>query len=290
MPKKKQLYYEILPPDDPNDISNSDTPIAADCFPEAAGDVTSVVAERDYHAELIAAAKRSPRLRMRVKPDHRADEVGISMFLAAVVFAGLILMKISKSRTGIILVAIIMIAAVVGAISALIYFGIKRREKYYCYYLADERGTFCMSVIEDSAVVFACGVAYVIKKDRFYTLDADGFSTWLDGECCGIFSILNSAPSDVECEDSSSGEHCYFVKNRFGGGHRVFLTDNGKIDAIISEQPYYSDVTDGKTGERKIKTRVYEKTEPTENFAWEIPEFVRKAFDDNGVAFPDMPH
>lgn len=238
----------------------------------------------DRFVELKAAAEACARVRFRVKPDYRTAEAGAYIMLAVVVLAGILLMNITQKRAGTIVAVVIISAAVAAAIAVAVVYKLKSSKVYYCYCIRDENGVFCMSVVENRAVVFAGGTAYRINGDEFYMLDADGFRDWLDGECCGIYSVLSCTEPDVELVDDAGGGYCY-VRNRVGGGHRVFI-ENGEIVAIASEQPYYTDETDARTGERKIKTRVYEKIDPTDEFEFAIPDFVEKAFAANGVSFP----
>lgn len=273
--KDKKLYYEVLPADDADESTSPITEVTA----VSKVDDGALNAQRDEYAELIAAVKNTPRVRFRVRQNYNAAISVITIFLAAVIIAGSVFLSLAKSRGMLIAVTVVMLAAIVGGISAMIYQTVKAKREYYCYYENTENGVYCMSVIEDLAVVYANGRAYRIKGEEMYTLDEQGFSEFLDGECSGLFSILSARREDVEYQEDTG---LYFVKNRVGGGHTV-LVEDGRIIEITSEQPFYTDDVDASTGERKVKTKIYIKTDPEENFAWEVPAFVREKLRDNGV-------
>ena len=271
--KNKKLYYEIIPADDGGENT------AADKDESAVSLKSDAVAERDMYAELIAAVKNTPRVRFRVRPNYNAGISMITIFLAAVIIAGSVLLSLSKSTGMLIAVTVVMIAAIVIGIGAMIFQTTKAKRVYHCYYENTDSGVFIMSVIEDTAVVYALGTAYRINGDEFYTLDTAGFIDFLDGECGGLLSILSARREDVEYQEDTG---FYFVKNRIGGGHTVAV-ENGRVVEITSEQPYYTDDVNRATGERGVKTKIFTKTDPEESFAWEIPAFVREKLRDNGV-------
>jgi len=277
--KNKRLYYEVLPNDEGERETESH---------EAANAEPALTAERDAYAELMAAARRVKRVRYKITPDYSTRAFGVLMFATVVIIAGGFLVMISKSDTGRIIIGSIMLLFVAVLIAIAVRAHIKTKRVHYAYFASDARGVFCMSETGSRAVVFAYGTAYGIDGERFYTLDADGFATYLDGECTGLYAILRAERGDVElCEDD--GEY-YYVYGASGGGHRVYIED-GSITRIVSEQPRSEDggVPLGASGvEQSVKTEVFVKTEPAENFAWEIPEFIRRAFDDNNVELPDM--
>lgn len=223
------------------------------------------------------------RARFRVRPDYRSEAFVAMMFLSIVIVAGAILLNISKSTTGIIVISVIMAVVVAIAVGVMASYIVKSKKVFYCYYFNTERGVFCMSVIGETATVFAGGVAYRIERDKFYTLDEEGYRLWLDGEGAGLYSVMNCSRGDFEVTDDG----VCFVNNPKGGGHELHLAD-GKITSIVSIQPFSTDVVELKTGEQKIKTRVYEKTDMEVDFEWEIPEFVKNAFDGARAELPDV--
>ncbi len=287
--KNKKLYYEVLPPDEEECADEK----ADDSTVDASGEdgvkcVTAVASDaddevdfvRDAYAELNAAAQSINRARFRVQPD-LSDGVGaLALFMAAVIMAGCIFMYVIKNDVGKIVVGAIMIAAVIIGAAVMIYQSVKSRRIYYCYFSRGERGVCCMSVIEDRAVIFIDGTAYVIDGDVFYSVDEKGFVDFLDGECVGLVSVLDARREDVELIDNG----LYFVANRVGGGHTVTVED-GRITKISSEQPFYTDDTDAATGERKVKTKTYLKTIVDGEFSWEIPPFVKDRLTDNGIDY-----
>lgn len=270
-----------MPPDDEEPIGADEKP-SDESSVELAVSAESAVAERDLYMELIAAAEKCNRVRFRVKPDHSSTMFGVLLMTALIVAAGAVLINISKSNTGKILVGAIMLIGIAVAVALAVYYALKSRRVFYCYYARDDRGVFCVSVIGDKATVFAYGTAYRIDGETFYTLDEKGYRDFMDGEGCGVYSVLSARRESVEADGNT-----YIVRGGIGGGHEVTVED-GRIVKIVSEQPYYTDEIDPKTGERKIKTKRFEKTDPVENFAWEIPAFVKQAFADNGVELPDM--
>ncbi len=233
--------------------------------------------------EFKKAVGEIDRARFRVRPDLKSDAFGIMLFLLIIISAGSLVAQISKNKTGAIIVAVITSVAVVIAIGVMISYLVRSKKVYYCYYAKTERGVFCMSVIGDNATVFAGGVAYRIECDKFYTLDAEGYRLWLDGEGTGLYSLSECTRDMFEVID----EQTFFVNNEKGGGHEVHFAD-GKIQSIIGVQPYTSDTLDPKTGERKIKARIFEKTDMTTDFEWVVPEFVKSAFDGARTDLPDM--
>ncbi len=134
----------------------------------------------------------------------------------------------------------------------------------------------CLSVIGNRATLFANGVAYRIDGDEFYTLDGDGFITYLEGECSGLVAILFARRDDVSVDDN-----VYNVKNAVGGGHTVYVED-GKIAEIVSDQPRDTGV-DEATGMSVIKTDKFVKTEPVYDFEPTVPEFVSEALRARGI-------
>ncbi len=271
MRKNKQLYYEILPADESEGASEKSADISAE-------NVGAITPERDRYAELIAAADRISRVRFRVRPDYNGSISMATMFIAAVVIAGGVLLSFAKNRGAIIAISVVLLAAVAVGISVMIYMSVKAKRVYYCYYEKTERGVFCAGAVDDCAVVYAYGNAYRIKGDEFYVLDEAAFIKYLDGECCGILSVLRAAREDVEFEDDG---FC-FVKNSAGGGHAVVVED-GEIVEIQSKQPYRTDDVDIKTGEAKVKTKTFIKSDPSYEFEWKLPEFVARRLADNGI-------
>lgn len=281
----KKLYYEVLPPDDDGEADVYES----DCASGRGKEIIEVepsakAAERDRYIEFTEAVKKLKRVRFRITKQ-TSDTAALTVFITAVVLVGGLFMLINKTRIAQIVTGSVMAAAIVIAVGVMIWLTAKARVPHYCYFAADERGAFCLSETGDAATVFAYGTAYSIKGDEFYALDGIAYRDFMDGAGAGVFSLLSAKRDDVEFEDDDTLT-CY-VKNRIGGGHRVVF-DGGEIAEIISENPRYTDEVDSATGERKVKLDVFVKTEPTENFAWEIPDFVKDAFDANGVALPDM--
>lgn len=275
MGKNKRLYYEVLPAEEEKAPADGNEEKAAI---EAAPSITPT---RDGYAELIAAAKNVKRVRFRIMQNYNGSISAITMFLAALIIAGSVIMSIAENKGVMIGVAVVLIAAVIAAISAMIYQSAKAKRVYYCYYQNTDDGVYCMSATENRAVVFANGTAYVIDGEDFYTLDERGFLTYLDGECCGLLSILNARREDVEITEDHNGM-LFEIKNKVGGGHKVFVED-GKIVEITSEQPFKTDEVDAKTGECKVKTKTFIKADPQEDFEWEVPEFVKGVLSSMGV-------
>ncbi|MDE7464344.1 MAG: hypothetical protein K2M48_04860, partial [Clostridiales bacterium] len=99
--KNKKLYYEIIPADDGGENT------AADKDESAVSLKSDAVAERDMYAELIAAVKNTPRVRFRVRPNYNAGISMITIFLAAVIIAGSVLLSLSKSKGMLIAVTVV---------------------------------------------------------------------------------------------------------------------------------------------------------------------------------------
>lgn len=274
MGKNKRLYYEVIPSEERDEAEISASDEKSPAVVEQA-----VTPERDEYAELIAAVKNTPRVRFRVMPNYSGGMSMITLFLAAIIIVGSVLLSLAKNNGMIIAVAVIMLVAVVGGIVAMIFHSSKSKRVYYCYYRNTENGVFCMSVIEDSAVVYADGKAYRINGEEFYTLDEAGFIDYLDGECSGLLSVLCAKREDVEFDEDTG---FYKIKNRIGGGHTVAVED-GKVIEITSEQPIATDEVDAKTGERKIKTKTFVKVDPQYEFDWEVPQFVKDKLSSMGI-------
>ena len=283
----KKLYYEVLPPDE-HDKPETDE-YSAQSGSEKTNQIIEVepsakAAERDRFLEFTAAVKKIKRVRFRVEKQTN-NKQALTLILTLAVLVGGIFLMIIKSRVGQITVGAVMLGFIVVCIGIMIAQTVKARVPRYCYFAADERGVFCVSDMGDSATVYAYGTAYRINGDEFYTLDGGAYRDFLDGEGSGMLSLLSAKRADVEFEDDET-LNC-FVKNRIGGGHAVFF-DGDSISSIESSQPSYTGETDPATGERKVKLDVFIKTEPTENFAWEISDRIKSAFDANGVSLPDM--
>lgn len=238
--------------------------------------------------ELKALVGGITRARFRVRPDYSSDMFGIMLFLMIITCAGSVLLNISinikNSTVGVIIVAVIMIVVVVIAVAVMISYTVKSKRIYYCYYFNTERGAIALSLIDETATVFYGGVAYRMERDKFYSLDEEGFRLWLDGECTGLYSILNCSRDDFEI----LADDLYFVANKKGGGHEIHLDESGNIKSITSAQPFSSDVVDVKTGEAKIKTRKFVKTEMTTEFDFAVPEFIVRAFEGARATLPDL--
>lgn len=283
----KKLYYEILPPDETDDLTDitegkSDGATKSNEIIEVEPQAKTAV--RDRFAEFGEAVKKIKRVRFRIAKQNN-DTAAVTVFITAVVLVGGLFMLLNKTRMAQIIIGSIMAAAIVIAVAVMIALTAKSHVPHYCYFAADARGIFCLSDTGDSATVFAYGAAYHIKGDEFYTWNGDTYKEFYDGMGAGMVSLMSAKREDVEFEDDET-LNCY-VKNRVGGGHRVVF-DGGDIVEITSENPRYTDDIDAKTGERVIKLDVYIKTEPTDVFAWEIPEKIKNAFEANGVTLPDM--
>ncbi len=277
--RNKKLYYEIIPADEKVEDAERDGRAQQSQSVElSAADVETVTPERDGYAELMQAAKNTPRVRFRLRPDYNGSKSIATMFLAAIIIAGGLLLSFAKSRGAIIGVSVCLLAAIAVGISVLIYVTAKAKRVFYCYFENTERGVFCASATDELAVIYAYGRAYRIERDNFYTVDERAFIKYLDGECCGLMSVLCAARGDVEITDDG----VFFVKNSAGGGHTV-IVDDGRIVEIQSEQPYETDEVDAKTGEARIKTKMFVKTDPVYEFTWELPEFVKDRLADNGI-------
>ncbi len=275
--KPKELYYEILPDDEPqNEDAGGQTELPAP--PDTA------TATRDRYAELKAAAERIDRVRFRVKPDYTSRIGLIVMVLTAVILVGGVFMYIIGSNVGTIVIGAVMVVAVIAAIGTMIAQTVKMKAVYYCYFARTDGGFICMSAMDDCAAVLAADRAYCIDGDAFFAVDAEEYREFYDGEGTGLFAVIAADRESVEYDED--GEF-YFVRGRSGGGHTVFLED-GEIVRIVSDVPRRTDEIDRSTGESKIKLVRYEKVEPTRNFAWEIPPFVADAFDRAGVPLPKI--
>lgn len=243
--------------------------------------VTEETEERDDYAEFTAAVKGVTRVRYRVKrednPYTAALFVIMGIILVCAVFIG-----VGNNDTSTIVFAAVIIAAVITGVAVFIVSKVKARTPYYCYYARTEDGVFCMSVIGDTATVFAHGRAYRIEGERFYILDEKGYREWLDGEGVGLYTALCSDKKDFECSCGA-----YAVASPHGGSHEFFIR-GGVIEKIKSVQPISTEDVDQKTGEAKLKYRTFTKTEPTTDFKWEVPEFVTDAFSAADESLPDM--
>lgn len=274
--KTKELYYEVLPADEPQEGGAGDAglPVPPD----------TAIAVRDRFAELKAAAERIDRVRFRVKPDYTSKLGFVVMILTAVILIGGVLMYIIDSTVGTIAIGAVMVVAVVCAIGFMIAQTVKMKKVYYCYFARTDGGYIGMSAMDDCAAVLAADRAYCIDGEAFFSVDLEEFREFYDGEGAGLFAVLTADRASVEYDEN--GEF-YFVRGRSGGGHAVFVED-GEIVRIVSDVPRRTDEIDRTTGESKIKTVRYEKVEPTRDFAWEIPEFVADAFSLAGVEMPKM--
>lgn len=268
--RKKQLHYEII--DDGNDekeqLSNST---------ELEHATPAVKPERDAYAELIGIAQKTERVKFRVKPDHSSKRMTVGFVLGGAVLLGAILIGTLKNGTAIIVVSAFVLAAVIGAIIGMcVLTSAQNGKNNYCWYVREGDSVLCLSVIGNRATLFANGVAYRIDGDEFYTLDGDGFITYLEGECSGLVAILSARRDDVSVDDN-----VYNVKNAVGGGHTVYVED-GKIAEIVSDQPRDTGV-DEATGMSVIKTDKFVKTEPVYDFEPTVPEFVSEALRARGI-------
>ena len=277
--KTKELYYEVLPPDEDGDDIKTDVDSGGDgSLPEPANEPITVM-ERDRFAELKAAAERIERVRFRVKPDYTSKLGFIVMLLTAAVLVGGVLMYIIKNTVGVIVVGAVTVAAVIAAIGAMIWQTVKMKRVFYCYFARTERGITCMSAVDGYATVFMDDRAYCIDGEAFFVIDPAEYREYYDGEGVGLYAVLTADKDSVEYDED--GEF-YFVKGVSGGGHAVFLED-GEIVKIISDVPRRTDEIDPKTGESKVKIVRFEKIERADSFAWEIPPFVAEAFEQAGV-------
>ncbi len=274
----KKLYYEVLEGEDGGEHKEESAESRSDVI-----SADAVMFERDRYAELMSAASKIEKVRFRVSPDYGGSDGTVALFVSIVVVVGGIFMLYSKSNVGKIVIGALLIAAIGVGAAAMILSAVKSRRVWYCYYVKTESGVFCMSAIDDEATVFSNGVAYRISGETFVTLDETGYADFLDGEGCGIFSILRAGREDVEFYD----DDVCFVKNRVGGGHTVYM-ESGKIVRIDSEVPHYTDETDARTGERKVKTKTYVKTDPDDTFSWEAPEYVKRVIEERGIELPAM--
>ena len=274
--KTIELYYAGLPPDEDGETTEE---VAGDeRLPEPV-DGEAAVATRDRFAELKAAAERIERVRFRVKPDYTSKLGFIVMLLTAAVLVGGVLMYIIKNGVGVIVVGAVTVAAVIGAIGAMIWQTVKMKRVFYCYFSRTERGITCMSAVDGYATVFVNDRAYCIDGEAFFVIDPVEYRDYYDGEGVGLYAVLTADKDSVEYDEE--GEF-YFVKGVDGGGHAVFMED-GEIVRIVSDVPRRTDEIDQKTGSSKVKMARFEKVERTDAFAWEIPPFVAEAFEQAGV-------
>ena len=274
--KTKELYYEVLPPDEDGEkIEEAD---GDERLPEPV-DGTTTVATRDRFAELKAAAERIERVRFRVKPDYTSKLGFIVMLLTAAVLVGGVLMYIIKNNVGVIVVGAVTVAAVVAAIGVMIAQTVKMKRLFYCEFARTDRGIVCMSAVDGYATVFEGDRAYCLDGEAFFVIDPAEYREYYDGEGVGLYAVLTADEAAVEYDED--GEF-YFIKGAAGGGHAVFLED-GEIVRIVSDVPRRTDEIDPKTGECKVKIVRFEKVERTDSFAWEIPPFVAEAFEQAGV-------
>ncbi|MCH5161038.1 MAG: hypothetical protein J1G04_03305 [Clostridiales bacterium] len=256
----KRLYYEIT-----EDEKSEET-----LLPTEIG----IEPTRDYYRELISAAKKIERARFRVKEDDRSNIMSLTLITFAIVIVGSILLYVSKSKVGSIVIAAIMITAVAVAVASMIVFTVRGRKEYYCYYFKTDDGPVCISFVGGNATIFVSDRAYRIEGENSYTFDARTYIDYLDGEGTGILSVLTARESDVQIIDENG---IYRVKNRVGGGHDVIVED-GEIVGIASMQPYKTDVVDGRTGEAAIKTKLFEKTTMTDDFTVELPDEIKSLY------------
>lgn len=268
--KDKGLFYEVIEDGE----SAEQTTLPSD---------GALVPERDYAAELAGAINAVKRVRYRVRSNAHADSMlAVLLCTCACISACGVLMHISKNSGGVIASSVIAAAAAVAAVAAATAIAVKSKRAYYCYYARTERGVFCMSVGDGEATVFAGGTAYRIARDAFYTLDEKAYAEWLDGEGVGFVSILRSVGKTYYDENAG-----VYVVDADNVRHEIVI-DGGAITEIVSVQQVQTDEVDVKTGGAKTKKKVFQKTEPTAEFAWEVPPFVKQAFFDNGVEFPDL--
>lgn len=278
--KKKKLYYEIIEDErsEDGDEARENTATSA----ELAHTTEAIEPVRDAYAELNGMARKIERVKFRVKPDYSGKRMTVGFVLGGAVLVGAILIGTLKNGTAIITVSAFVLAAVVGAIIGMSVLTAAQNDKNnYCWYVRDGASVACLSVIGSRAVFFANGSAYRIDGDEFCSLDADGFITYLDGECSGLVAILSARREDVSADDN-----VYRVKNAVGGGHTVYAED-GKIAAIVSEQPRDTGV-DEATGMSVIKTDKFVKCEPVYDFEPTVPEFVKNALKLRGINIDDL--
>lgn len=268
--KDKGLFYEVIEDGE----SAEQTTLPSD---------GAIVPERDYAAELVGAIDAVKSVRYRVRNNAHADSMlAVLLFTCACIAACGVLMHISKNSGGIIASSVIAGVAVLAAIVAATVITVRSRRAYYCYYARTDRGVFCMSIGDGEATVFAYGTAYRITRDAFFTLDEKAYAEWLDGDGVGFVSILRSI-GRTEYDENAG----VYVVDADNVRHEIII-DDGVIAEIVSIQQVQTDEVDVKTGGAKTKKKVFQKTEPTAEFAWEVPPFVKQAFFDNGVEFPDL--
>ena len=253
--KNKDLHYEIIEDGSKPSQSNSRELVAG-----------AVEPQRDASADL------------KLNPDTADKRTGVGLALGAVVIAGGLLSLFVKNQTAVYVVCSLVLAAVIAAVVVMCVLAKKQNGAHYCCFVRDVNEVKCLSVIDDRAVLFTGGTAYVVDGDEVISLDRDGFVTYLDGECTGLYAAMCASRELVSFADDGA----HFVKNEKGGGHAVYIED-GKIVAVTSEQPFETNDTDGDTGERVVKTKTFYKTDPQEDFEWEIPEFVKAALSARGI-------
>ncbi len=283
MPKKKQLYYEIVDSEEENSASKEKTG-EVETLP--ATDALDVTPARDPYRELKAAAEKIERARFRVIPDNKSNIAALTLVTFAIILAGCILLYLSKNKIGSIVICSIMIAGVVVSVAAMIVNTVQARKVFYCYYFKTDFGAVCISYVGNATVYISSDRTYRIEGENVYALDSGAYTKWFDGEGAGIVSILSAKEGDVELIDEDVGGGVYRVECD-GIGHDVYI-DDGKITQIVSKQPYKTDVIDEKTGEAKIKTKLFEKTEMTEDFTVELPEDVKQTFRNFGLDIDEV--
>lgn len=227
----------------------------------------------DAFGEFKAAVGGITRLKMRVKPDVQGQSRGIIMMIMLIIVAGAVFLGFSKNRIATIVIAAIVVAVAVAAIVVMALVKASARKVYYCYYIRDERGVFCMSVIDDSVTVFDGETAYRIEGDNMYTLPPEAYAEWLDGEGTGLYFAQSIKDRDDRFEYTGAS---YVIKSKEGGSHEYFFED-GKPTRIVSCQPCKTDEVDEKTGKAKVKIKEFEKVDPTDDFVLEVPDFVKQS-------------
>lgn len=272
MGKDKELFYEVI---EDGESAEDRTPMAV--YPDA------LVPERDRAAELKQAVDAAERVRYRVRTDaHAQSMLAVLLFTCACIAACGVLIHISKNSAGVIAASVLVAVAVVAAVIVMSVITVKTKRAYYCYYARTERGVFCMNVGDGEATLLAYGTAYRITRDAFFTLDGKGYAEWLDGNGVGFVSMLG-AIGRTEYDENAG----LYIIDADRVRHEIAI-DDGVITEIVSVQQVQTDEIDIKTGDAKTKKNVFVKTEPTAVFAWEVPPFVKQAFEDNGVEFPDL--
>ncbi len=237
--------------------------------------------ERDAYAEFKAAVSNVTRVRYRVKREDNPYMTALFVIMGIITVCA-VFIGVGEVGTATVVLAATAIAAVVVGIVIFIISKTKANTPYYCYYARTDDGVFCMSVVGDNATVFWGGTAYRVEGENCYTLDGKSYREWLDGEGAGLYSALETDEPDFEYEGG-----VYAIAAPHGGAHEFVIKD-GVIETIKSVQPYATEEVDPKTGEAKIKYRHYVKSEPTTDFTWEIPEFIKDAFAAADIPLPDM--